>query len=851
MPNLNNTANSDEVIAERNAEIANWKRTLAGCSDRSLANSVIDHERYLKRLQMERGQPVRIAVLGRFASGKTTVLGALTGTCGLLPIAENPTTGNIVEISLHRGESSLTEARLRNWRVQIVDRATAEQTLSRLLSIAAGLLELEWPAGRELLRRAQNQKSPSHWTDAVNWAIEARAKEHTPKLRAVAFEIYRFARIFEQLLHHAGCVLPVSEAHAHRLMTLEDNPGEIYDGDLHAIPRLASSGGDLSFDRFTDNELRAVFPAVRKILVDADLPIAVANRITHNRQFNFQIVDAPGSGADGSSIRDEAIAAVELRDVDVVLAVINSRLPGDNQDWSNEITRTWGLEGKSRVRTVVNRVDELPITAELPILERLASQSEPVSFEQLRSICSKTLFVLLEAARRSVLDRDYSRITLLSSMAVIDKSLAENVRLGTADFLRTNIETSNREWRVRQRMWQALGHKLQQSAATAEERAVAQLLLDFGDDGGGRRLLNTITDHIATSGIKDRNARQEKEWAEFHSNHAELKKRISELQATAPTDDPTSAEESILVWLERGRQAYQDVSSGISNMAPQLKIRSKRHKTPIGIVPAIEREAIGRVCDWDCWRDTLNLIDHNREPCLIPPCSAEELATRPLKPRIPLKSDDFVAPFQATCNELIQLINSLVPSLVSYAIDDVRERVLQRLGNDQTRLHDALRRAVDDTAMQRQLGDKHADFARAVQLVCDESDLEQEITQQLTKLLERCGSEALQKYPLQQNLLGSRAVVYPWNHHIQERYRLQFETRHRHVMRIYRLRFTLTDAILFYLKITLSELASRLHHTVAERVAGIQKQLQIASQAAQQAVPPQVVGEELTENYNP
>jgi hypothetical protein len=70
-------------------------------------------------------------------------------------------------------------------------------------------------------------------------------------------------------------------------------------------------------------------------------------------------------------------------------------------------------------------------------------------------------------------------------------------------------------------------------------------------------------------------------------------------------------------------------------------------------------------------------------------------------------------------------------------------------------------------------------------------------------------------------------------------------------MRIYRLRFTLTDAILFYLKITLSELASRLHHTVAERVAGIQKQLQIASQAAQQAVPPQVVGEELTENYNP
>jgi hypothetical protein len=850
VPNIKDTGKSDEEIANFSADIAKWKPLASGSSSPSLANKLRDHERSLKRLQAERGQPVRIAVLGRFASGKTTVLGALTGTCGLLPIAENPTTGNLVEISLHRGDSSLQEARLRNWRVQIVDRATAELILSRLLSIAAGLLELEWPAGRELLRRAQNPKSPSLWTDAVNWAIAARAKEHTPKLRAVAFEVYRFARIFEQLLHQSGCVLPVSEAHAHRLMTLEDNPGEIYDGDLHAIPRLASGSGELSFERFTDNELRAVFPAIRKILVDADLPNEVANRITTNWQLNFQLVDAPGSGADGSSIRDEAIAAVELRNVDIVLAVTNSRLPGDNQDWNSDITRTWGLEGKSRVHTAINRFDELPISAELPILERLASQSEPVSFAELRNVCAKTLFVLLEAARRQVLDRDYTRITLLSSMAVIDKCQAENVRLGTGEFLRTNVNGSNRDWRVRQRMWQALGQKLQGIATTDEERAISRLLLDFGDDGGGRRLLKGIADHIAASGIKDRNARQEKEWAEFHSEHEELRKQMSELGAAAPTDETAAAGEAVVVWLERGRQAYQDVLAGLNMMAPQLKIRSGRQKIPVGIVPAIEREAIGRVCDWDYWRDTLNLIDPNREPCLIPPCSAEELARRPLKPRIPLKSDDFVEPFQKTCEELIQLVNSLLPSLAACAIDDVRERILQRLGNDQTRLHDALRRAVDDESLRQQLGESHADFARAVRMACEESDLEQEVTEQLRELLERCRSEAMQKYPLQQNLRGSRAVVYPWNQHIHDRYRLQFETRHRHVMRIYRLRFTLIEAILFYLRVTLSELAGKLHDTVAERVAGIQKQLQNAAQAAQRTIPDQIAGENLVNSFN-
>jgi hypothetical protein len=810
------------------ADIGKWKQRAAAGGAHGLLENINHHERDLMRLQSEQSKPARLCLTGRFSSGKTTVAGVLLGACGKLPAAENPTTGNIVEFTLHRAGADLQETRLRDWRVRIVDRETAEQILAGLLRNGAALVERYGMGDREQLRRAQDRRSPTHWIDAVNWAIAIRQSEHNRELRAVAFEIYRFAKVFEQLLTHAGKVFSVSEEQARRLMTLDFDPKLVFECELHTLPTLSPKGRELAFDSMTEGDLRAVFPAICKILIDVDLPEAVANLISPDPQMNFQIVDCAGFNADGSSIRDSTICSVELRNVDAVLAVIDGRIPGDNLDWIGEFTRTWGLDARSRVLTAVNRFDQLPLHLELPRLTALAASEEPLRLEELRKVCASTVFVLLEAAGQTLLDGDLSRAVLMSSMACIDHQLSAGLRLGTTEFLSQTIESGDRDWRARCELWGKIGERLRKGATTDAERTVAKLLLDFSQDGGGNRLRNSLVSHIRGKGGVDRSGRLEKEWKQFRITHAELQEMVENIGvAAADVSDLPLADAA-----ERVARAYDVVRDAVKKMPPDLQARQPGRSTPVKVIPLLEVEAIGKVSDWDCWCDTLHVIEPTREPSMIPVIGEGDLASGWRKLQVPLRSDDFEAPFLATCDQLISMIRALLPKLIEHAVAEVNSRIEQQLGESRDELLKVLQAATADDNMRKLLGTAFPEFSRSVRLCCGDLDLNREIETELQTVLDKCASQADAGYPVQRTRDGSHAVVYPWNERIFNQYRLTFETRHRHVMRIYRLRHTLTDAVLFFLKNCVHELQSRLHKTVDDRLVFIQHTLKATAQTS-------------------
>lgn len=819
---------SDEEIKTYIAAIGRWKQCVADCGAHELLEDINHHERDLQRLQSEQSKPARLCLTGRFSSGKTTVAGMLLGAGGKLPVAENPTTGNIVEFTLHRAGTDLPETRLRNWRVRIVDRETAEQILSSLLRNGASLLEKYGKGDREQLRRAQDRQSPTHWIDAVNWAIAIRKSEPVRELRAVAFEIYRFAKVFEQLLTHAGRVFDVSEEQARRLMTLDFDPNLVFDCELQTLPTLSTKGRDLAFESMAEGDLRAVFSAICKILVDVDLPDAVANLISTDRQLNFQLVDCAGFNADGSSIRDSTICSVELRNVDAVLAVIDGRLPGDNLDWISEFTRTWGMDAKTRVLTAVNRFDQLPLQQEMSRLTALAASDEPLSLGELRKDCANTFFVLLEAAERTVLNGDLSRVVLLSSMAGIDHQLRAGLSLGTAEFIREKIESHERDWRVPCELWGKIGERLRKGAKTDVERKVAKLLLDFSEDGGGKRLRSALVSHVRDKGDHGRGDRLAKEWSQFRITHAELEKMVENI-SVAP---PHARDLPLATAAERVARAYHVVGDAVGKMPPDLQVRQPGRSTPVKVIPLLEVEAIGKVSDWDSWSDTLHVIEPTREPSMIPVIGEDYQASDWRKLQVPLKSDEFEAPFMDTCEQLISMIRKLLPRLIEHAVAEANCRIEQQLGGSREELLNVLQVATADDNVRMLLGTAFPQFSRAVRLCCGELVLNKEIEAELQTVLDNSASLADAGYPLQRTRDGSHAVVYPWNERIFNQYRLTFETRHRHVMRIYRLRHTLTDAVLFFLKNCVHELQSRLHATVADRLKFIQHTLAATAESA-------------------
>jgi energy-coupling factor transporter ATP-binding protein EcfA2 len=808
------------------AEIATWKPLASARGAHDLQEKINHHERVLKRLQTEQSKPARLCLVGRFSSGKTTILSTMLGVCGQLKVAENPTTGNIVEFTLHRGDKDVQGTQLRDWRVRIVDRDTAEKILLSLLRTAASILEKEGKSDRDLLQRAMDRNSPTHWIDAVNWALAARG-ELTKEIKAVAFEVYRFARVVEQLLEHSGKVFSISQSQAERLMTLDFDPNLVYECDLSTLPRLSQKSRELAFEAMSDDDLRAVFPAVCKIQVEADLPDAVADLITKDEQFDFQIVDCAGFHAEGSSIRDSTICSVELQNVDAVLAIIDSRLPGENLDWISELTRTWGWDAKSRVLTAVNRFDELSLRDEISVLQRLSESADPLSLEELRRVCGKTVFVLLQAAARTVQDGDMSRVILTSAMAYIDHQLSRGLRLGTEHFLADKIASSRYEWRATGELWGRIGARLAKGATTDESRAVAQMLLDLSDDGGGKRLLGALRSHLQARGVAWQRERLLREWSQFCMVHEELRDLVDAL----PGDFTQTCTESRVVAesVKQVAYAYRIVGDAMVKIPPDLQMRPPGLSSPVKIIPLIELEGIGRVFDWECWRDTLNSMEPTREPCMVPILANSARGASLRKLQVPLKSDDFEGPFLNTCSELIALITSLLPKLVEHVVEDVNSRVEQQLGAGRAELLMTLQSAVTDDAVRATLGPAFSDFGHAVRLCCGDNDLRAEIESELRTVLAAFRDQADAGYPLQRTRDGGYAVVYPWNEQIYSRYHLAFESRHRHVMRIYRLRHTLIDAVLYFLKNCLHELQNRLHETVNHQLDFIQGTLESTS----------------------
>ena len=281
------------------------------------------------------------------------------GAGGRLPVSVNPSTGNIAVLGFHPEEGS-RETQFQSFEVEFVSRGDAREFLGYLKQKAEPLI-----AGADLRQQLARLQFDDLdvWEKAKAWASETRQKEAQKyELVDLCYELHRFASAYQVVRSFA----PREAGRGGR----GDRDGG--NGRPRAMSpptgpsrRSSSLPAPAAFnpqaDRLDATRIDGLFPLIRSVRVEVQVPEPIAARLGSNQIPRFELVDCPGLGADRSSLRDAYLCMRELKNIETLVIVVDASDPG-----ADAPTRIYDLmhdawEGyiKDRILVVANKFDAL------------------------------------------------------------------------------------------------------------------------------------------------------------------------------------------------------------------------------------------------------------------------------------------------------------------------------------------------------------------------------------------------------------------------------------------------------------------------------------------------------------
>jgi len=817
-------------------------------ADPELHQKISDAIAAVSVLLREAQQPVRVGLVGAFNAGKTRLLEALLGCAGRLNVIDKPATGNLVEFDLKVGP--VNETQLSGWKISFMSEVQdAGRILRRLLTEARDLQNREVtqnPAGADLNRAlyeaefGEGQRPP--WIKALEWAKQAHAKARANQFKAVAFEVYRLAYTVGQATEWLGREFSVKEPDAVALMSLDYDPQEVYSQDLAQwrvqVPDVPRNG---AIDGVTAKELKALFPVVRKIVVNATLPTLIAAPLGEVG-LDVRMVDCPGAGADGTNFRDGILCAQELKDVDTVFALLNAKNPGENRQFIDELLRIWGQQAKDRILAIASRFDELPHDKNVSAGKRdeLADGSGPLSTQELMKAIP-TFDTIYKAAMHTVMDRDPERIAFVSTMGYLSERLQEEhrgLRGLEKEFYLKELgfppaqprpglpawDQTHQPWVSEMGGWNGVAERLAQDAAP-ESKALARLLSDFASDGGFTRLHRILQKHLSQFGQANKLGR-------LSPRHAQLKSLVAELQVEVDrrkdTEGPATvppAEETVLSPIEAIHQVSRVYQSFVTHSESEarhypLVYRLAGSLDARPMLPPLRRGLIADIMRWDEWRLLFSRIGRTA-PGLVEFVDADDPALKNREAdlnderKTPVKSDDFMKPFLQSMAKLRNALRDRCLDGLKHHGEELRRDLEGRLGGSASvdRLRDAFTRDGGIGV------DPYANVAEALATSWMDPILPDVAAS--TEAGHRAGY--IDYFPLQHG--AGKPLSYAWYKRLHEKHSRQFDDRHRHLMYVVKLRQVIIDSALAWLDDVGYELEQSLRTAILERLRKLRNDL--------------------------
>lgn len=693
----------------------------------------------------ESSGPVKLGILGEFSAGKTRLIEAFLGFGGGLPVAEKPSTGNAVEFHC-KVVPGLKATEFGDFHVNFVSYQGGIDFLDYLRRKAEPLL----PSSQPELRERLHEILPGQWDKWQHWAELVRENTSKYDLSDLAFEAHRFARAYQAcggFVNGESFKLEPAAAQVAMSLSADSARGDFRDRSLPTGPAPLKAKPET----ISPTLMGGLFPLVRVVRAEVRLPEEIGRRLLGDGDNPFVIVDCPGLGADGSSLRDEFLCLRELRSVETILIVVNSRRPGSNAAaiLHDMMRDAWGGYIKDRILVAVGRFDQLPLESKgkRERVMELADDSGPLTTSALLADLDDPLGKLLRNAEKPLPNGRLDRVTLVSGNLGLMKLKDEcpGVRVAPDAFLAEEFsETERSKLLWNKQVWKAIANRLQ--AGREADEPHADWLREFALDGGMARLKRTCQSHLAEYGLVNQLRKVEPKFQELERLSTELKDALAERSARvsivpAPSDDSRGL--SLGDVARRLFGIYQQILADLQTKSvPPLVFRPRGEVERARVAEFLHDEAVERIGDWMEWKLLLDHVDPLHGPGLIkvalpPPADPadddddEEAAllglarTRVARSlTVPTRTDDFFKPFQDTLRDLEAQARKLSEEAIALLLEGQAEHVRAGLGEhlgsvteavrssevrnqlasvypddaDQTRIAAALRNALDPTA---------------------------------------------------------------------------------------------------------------------------------------------------------
>ena len=609
---------------------------------------------------------VKIGVMGEFSSGKTTLLGSLLGYAGLLPDSEGAATGNVTYLRIEQ-EKSLQKTQFA-FKVEYLNQSDVEACLNFMLKTAKDIVSTP-ELSEELVTELKNldPQNIEIWQQVVSWCKESQEYigETDTELNNLIKEIKLFTQSY---IWYGKDVCSTVDS--------VKNPVQVDIDTVHFALRLENNfinnqNEKINFNSISSTEkeksgdfLQATFPLIHKIDVEVKVSEAIWNLSSIQGANKLVLLDFPGLGNKGSSVRDKFLSQREIENVQTILILTYGPRPGS--DNTSEIFSMLKQqpniskdESKNELILVgVGRFDEINFVQ--ATLDELIQQEEPLTEE---TILSK--LGVLDKAIQSVQNytKHPDRIIFLSGFIALNKmkNRFSPVEIASPEVLKKLNDPAFQE------KSQQLGHKWEQLSLRLKESnsnsTLASLLEEVSKNGGINQLRVLLEQHVTDHGLRQIYEQTHDKVKKLCEQQKQLKKMLDSPSLQNLLASEKSNLRTLRLIIKKLAHNYKTLKNYLvtSPLEFGLGIEKNRDRTPL--VEVVKDEVIAEIEAWKEWR---YLIDNlNNGKIRIPKSQDQQAKTnyasrwknkdQPIDiPNLPKKSDDFFNTFENTVKKMEQ-----------------------------------------------------------------------------------------------------------------------------------------------------------------------------------------------------
>lgn len=641
-----------------------------------------------EKIIKQASSPVKIGVVGEFASGKTLLIGSLLGYADALPIGSDATTGNISVIHLVQQEDDQT-TNFARFTVEYLSDREVKECVNYILKEAEKRLKD--------INKLDDQVRNKFNAVKISWEQGSGAIQNILDWCKLAWEGTRNIEL-RYLLRELVWLLNTYKSY-----------GKEFCGDGHSweidrsilkdalqLPYQPLDIQNLTFDRLptspvplpdsprslNDKLLKSSFPLIRCIKIE----VKICRQIWDlGGASKFTLLDFPGLGSANSGVRDTYLSLRELAEIQTILILLDGRKPGG--ETANRLftmmQKHKGEEIKDRILVAVGRFDELSLDNP-QVVDQLINldldDDDPFSESELTEdyILEQLTVLRTTIGSAKAFTNKPERIVFCSPLLALDhlrQKLGSQIGVASPSFIESKFSDPNALTQSKRMLekWQKMSYKLQQIAPNSH---LAKLLQDFAEsEAGVGSLRKLILAHVAEYGLTQIYEDTKKEFDVVCQQKQQLKGILTGIEQEKDLVISESPNLPIL------RQILNEVKEIYDKFKEKLDQTPLQNREGLTLEQVVKKEVIFQVYNWPEWYSLFQKVKNGNVENIESNDDFDEIfGTGKCSDDIPTKTQDFYEGFSKQIQCSIELIKTNMAESIKVLLSQLSEQITPQRG---------------------------------------------------------------------------------------------------------------------------------------------------------------------------